>query len=105
MAVRVTHRLKEWRAREQVRLRVALLDLGAAIHRDAQNLAPFEKGNLRASGRIKQSGLKAEVSFGGGSVRYARRRHYENRKNPHTLHYLQRAGDANSRNFKRYLGK
>jgi hypothetical protein len=35
-----------------------------------------------------------QVIFGGGGVRYARRRHFENKKNPQTLQYLYRAGDA-----------
>lgn len=103
MAVRVTHRLKEWRANEQERLKRGLTTLATVIHRDASTLAPKDQRHLVNSGKIALSGLKATVSFGGGRVRYAKRRHYENRKNPQTLLYLQRAGDANSKNFKRYL--
>ena len=87
------------------KLDVAVLSLATTIHRDASNLAPRETGNLISSGRIEPINGKTgyRVTFGGGSIAYARRRHYENRKNPHTLHYLQKAGDKNSRNFARYL--
>jgi hypothetical protein len=80
-------------------LDVALLDMATTIHTRGVALAPRDKGNLVSSGRVKRNG-KADytVSFGGDangfSVPYAKRRHYENRKNPQTLRYLERAGDG-----------
>lgn len=105
MGVKVTSRINEWGAKKSGDMQKSLLELATTIHRDAGNLAPRDTGNLIASGRIEPvSGeLGYRVTFGGGSVKYARRRHYENRKNPQTLHYLQKAGDKNSKNFARYL--
>jgi hypothetical protein len=104
MAVRFTSRIKQWSAKKTRELDVSMLDLMTTIHRDAGNLAPVDTGSLVDSGRIVRHGLGYySVIFGGGQVPYARRRHYENSKNPGTLRYLQRAGDANSKNFKRYI--
>ena len=105
MGVRVTSRIKEWGQKSEREQQVALLELATTIHRDAGNLAPRDTGNLISSGRIEpisgESGYR--VIFGGGSIKYAKRRHYENRKNPGTLLYLQRAGNKNSKNFSRYM--
>lgn len=104
MAVRFTSRLREWSAEKAREMDVAMLDLVTTIHRDAVNLAPRDTGALVNSGRIVRRALgHYSVIFGGGPVRYAKRRHYENRSNPQTLNYLKRSGDANSKNFKRYL--
>lgn len=74
------------------------------IHRVAGLNAPIASGQLIRSGRIARKGIAYYViSFGGGSVKYARRRHYENKKNPGTLRYLEKAGNSISRNFIKYL--
>ena len=101
MAVRVTSRLvSQWTPDTIRKLDVAVLSLSTRIHRDASMYAPRLTGNLIASGRIQRNDTGSySVIFGGGSVRYARRRHYENRKHPSTLRYLERAGDENSRRF------
>lgn len=83
---------------------LSMLELATTIHRDAGNLAPRDSGALVSSGivkRVKSGHYK--IQFGGGTVRYAKRRHYENRKNPQTLYYLLKAGDRNARNYIRYL--
>ena len=103
MGVKVTSKIKEWGAKKQADMDKSLLELASVIHRDASNLAPRDKGNLIASGRIEKKGNGYAVSFGGGSIKYAKRRNYENRKNPQTLHYLDRAGDKNSKNFVKYM--
>ena len=103
MGVKVTSRIKEWGAKRQTDMDKSLLELATTIHRDASNLAPRDKGNLIASGRIEKKGNGYAVSFGGGSVKYAKRRHYENKKNPHTKRYLEKAGDKNSKNFIKYM--
>ena len=61
----------------------------------AMMLAPSDSGNLRSTGRVEKnpSGGRS-VMFGDQNIRYARRRHYENKKNPQTLLYLKRAGDS-----------
>lgn len=102
--VRVTSRVIQWSERKARDMDIAMLDLATTIHRDAGNLAPVQTGALASSGRIQRNGTaNYSIIFGSSAVRYARRRHYQNRKNPQTLRYLERAGDANSRNFKRYL--
>lgn len=74
------------------------------IHRVASMNAPVLSGALVKSGRIKKNGqANYSVIYGGGSIPYAKRRHYENKKHPGTLKYLERAGDDTSRNIKRYL--
>lgn len=62
------------------------------ILRQAKANAPFLSGRLRASGQSRQVGANMmAVSFGNRNVQYAVRRHFENRKNPHTRYYLERA--------------
>lgn len=71
----------------------------------ARLLAPVDTGDLRASGKVEKFGNNGSSAvFGGGKVKYARRRHYENRKNPQTLRYLERAGNSVSKKgIKNYL--
>lgn len=58
-------------------------------------LAPVEDGDLIATGRVeKNPDGGRSIIFGNTSVRYARKRHFENKKNPQTLLYLKRGGDS-----------
>lgn len=58
-------------------------------------LAPKLSGDLKADGRVEGAeGGGLRVKFGGASVPYARRRHFENDKNPQTLDYLKKGGDS-----------
>lgn len=64
------------------------------LHR-SNMLAPVMTGSLADSGRVEdnpQGGIS--VIYGSNGVPYARRRHFENKKNPQTLHYLKRGGDS-----------
>lgn len=84
------------------------LQMATDVDRFAKVLAPKDKGNLVNSARIEKIAEGAfQVIFGGSSggfsVRYAKRRHYENKKNPHTLKYLQRAGSAVAKQKKKYI--
>lgn len=103
--VTVTSRMNEVVREEERRMDLALGKWAVDTHNTAQRLAPHETGALRGSGRVERhSGLKWSVSFGNNQVPYARRRHFENFLNPQTLRYLQRPGDANSKNFvQRYM--
>jgi hypothetical protein len=57
--------------------------------------APKASGALVRSGRVKRlSDSNYTVIFGDNSVKYAYRRHEENKKNPQTLHYLDNAGES-----------
>lgn len=104
MSVKFTSRIKGWSEKTAKQLDVSMLNLATVIHRDAGNLAPVDTGALVASGRVERHGEgDYSIIFGGGEVPYAKRRHWQNRRNPQTLHYLLRAGDANSRSFKQYV--
>lgn len=104
MAVRFTSRIKQWTDKTERQLDIAVLEMATDIDRAAKILAPKASRALVNSGRIERTGqAHYKVIFGGGSVPYARRRHYENRKTPGSLLYLERAGDATGRNIKRYL--
>lgn len=106
MAVKVITR-KNWQAIHRKEMDIGLVQMATDVHRLAVQIAPVDKGNLEASGRIKKVKDGAEVIFGGTSggvsVPYARRRHYENRKNPQTLRYLERAAKAVAKNDSKYF--
>lgn len=103
-AVRFTSRIKQWADKTESKIDLAVLTMATDIHREASLLAPKASRALVNSGRIERIGLgHYAVIFGGGSVPYALRRHFENKKNPGSLHYLDRPGDSVARNIKRYL--
>lgn len=102
--VRITSHIKQWSRNTGSKLDVAVLEAVTDIHRVAGIFAPKASRALVNSGRIKKLGIgHYAVIFGGGRVPYARRRHYENRKTPTSLRYLERAGDSTARNFRRYV--
>ncbi len=59
----------------------------------ARMLAPVLTGALKSDGRVEKIQDGYSVVFGDSRIPYARRRHFENRKNPATIHYLERAGN------------
>lgn len=78
-----------------------LAEMATDIHSRASILAPKDTRALVNSGKIARIGAMAyKISFGGGAVPYALRRHYENQKNPQTLGYLSRAADSVARSDK-----
>lgn len=80
--------------------------MGVDIDRQAKILAPRDTGALVNSSVIAKEGDgKVSVTFGSSRVRYARRRHFENEKNPHTLKYLERAGQNVTKNASKYIEK
>ena len=104
MAVRFTSRINEWVSKTEVKLDKAVFQMATDIDRVAKMNAPKASRALVNSAMIeKKNNASYSVRFGGGKVPYALRRHYENKKNPQTLKYLERAGDDTSRNVKRYL--
>lgn len=90
-------------------MEAGLAEMATAIDTRAKILAPRDTGALINSGRIQRLGTLAyKVSFGSSSVPYARRRHYENRKNPQTIGYLTKAGESVTRSdtskyFRKYM--
>lgn len=102
--VRFTSRIKQWTAEKERNADTAVLEMVTDVHRVAKVLAPKDTHALVNSGRIERRGTAHySVTFGGGSVPYARLRHYVNRKTPSSLRYLQRAGEATERNINRYV--
>jgi hypothetical protein len=84
----------------------AVVMMAVDIDRQAKILAPRDTGALIASSTIAREGDgKASVTFGSPAVRYARRRHFENKKNPQTLRYLERAGTNVTKNGSKYIEK
>lgn len=101
--VRITSTVIGWSVQKAQKLDGVVLEMITDIDRVAKVIAPKASRALVNSGRIVRVGPAHYKSiFGGGSVPYARRRHFENKKTPGSLRYLERAGDSTSRNFKRY---
>lgn len=102
--VKFSSNMQKFIKEQEFDLNTAVLQMATDIHRQAVVLAPKDTRALANSGRItKESSGKVVVTFGGGAVRYARRRHFENKKNPHTLKYLERAGRNVVKNPGKYI--
>ncbi len=94
-----------WLRGEDAVLKRTVRNMAGVMVNRGQILSPVDTGALRSSGRVTGAGNKATAIFGGADVGvpYARRREFENRKNPQTLHYLKRAGDSvKKEGFKKY---
>lgn len=93
-----------WQTKLEQQIKAGLLEAVTDIHRRAVILAPKDTRALANSGKITQVLGGYAVSFGSSRVPYARRRHYENRKNPQTIGYLAKAGDSVARgNMSKYF--
>ncbi len=108
--VRFTSRIKEVLEKLEIDLDKTVLNLATDVHSTASRLAPRDTGNLVKSGRISRvDEAHYTVTFGGDAggfnVPYARRRHFENKKNPGTIGYLEIPGRNAARNIKKYLVK
>ena len=90
----VKSRLAAW-ADRQVNLydRVEEVMAGIVLTRSIM-LSPKDSGRLANDGEVVKKDGHRTVRFGGESVPYARIRHYENKKNPQTLGYLEKSGDS-----------
>lgn len=92
--VKVIDQSNGWLALEQVNLDNAVRQMANTILSDSRMLAPVLTGALRSDGNVKKEGLASYiVQYGDARVPYARRRHFENKKNPQTKYYLWNAGD------------
>lgn len=100
MSVKITHNANFAKFIQGTALKAGLLEMATDIHRRASVFAPKDTGALVNSGRIESVNDGYRVIFGSSRVPYARRRHFENKKNPQTLHYLSRAGDSVARGSK-----
>jgi hypothetical protein len=91
--------IPNWDGKIHKNMQAALLDMAADIDKRAKILAPKLTRALVNSALISPSKLSDTytVSFGSSKVPYARRRHYENKKNPQTIGYLTKAGESVAR--------
>ena len=88
-----------WKSTEGLEKGVA--EMAVDIHKRASILAPKDTRALVYSGKVtRDNPFQWTISFGSSRVPYARRRHYENKKNPQTLRYLERAADSVRRSDK-----
>ncbi len=94
-----------WLPKTEFGIDKAVLEIATDIQRGASILAPKATGALKKSGKIERKGeADYVITYGNGSVPYARRRHFENQKSPGTLRYLEKAGDSVARgSIKKYL--
>lgn len=107
MGARYTSNLSSKVVPQKVKeLESSALKMATNVHRRAVLLAPVDTSALRNSGRIEKLSMAAfRVIFGGGRVPYARRRHFENNKNPQTVRFLYRAGNSVKReSVRKYIG-
>lgn len=94
MQTKVTSKLSLWAKVAEINQNEAIRAMAHAIDNVAQAKAPVLTGALRSDGDVRKVGrLTYEVKYGDERVPYARRRHYENKKNPQTRYYLTNAGD------------
>lgn len=97
---------KSWLSSETKRTRNVEQAIGDVIKNRAIMLAPEDTGKLKRSGRVvKKPSGGVSIIFGGEDVGvpYALRRHFENKKNPQTLLYLEKAGNSVVKeNIKKY---
>jgi hypothetical protein len=100
--VTVTSRVNEWaREEEATKMDVAILQLATDIHRLSQIKAPKDTRALVKSGRIeRKERAHYTISY---NTPYARRRHFENKKNPQSLNYLKDAGDESVKHIRKYF--
>lgn len=103
-SVSVRSNVIPWANKKEVDFDRAVLSLATDIDRTSAILAPKLTRALVNSKKINRKGTAHySVSYGSAQVPYARRRHFENKKNPQTLEYLERAGDAAAKNIRKYL--
>lgn len=94
MSVTIKTNIKLFERIQRENWKNGLRAMGDRILMDAIALAPEDTGELKSDGRVEViSDTEVHVKFGDARVPYARRRHFENKKNPQTLRYLKRAGD------------
>lgn len=86
-----------WPDQEAKSLNAGILEMATDIHRRAIILAPKLSRALVNSGVIEPVFRGYRIKFGNSRVPYARRRHFENKKNPQTIGYLSKAADSVTR--------
>lgn len=97
--------VRTYKVVQRENIKLATRAMGDAILARATMIAPKLTGALRSDGRVETKDTSVVVAFGDGRVPYARRRHFENKKNPHTLNYLSKAGESvKKEGIKKWMG-
>lgn len=99
MRVKITT-VPNWEQDVLNKINQGLLEMTTDIHTRSTILAPKDSRALVNSGRIDRISDGYKITYGSARVPYARRRHFENKKNPQTLRYLDRAGESVARGDK-----
>lgn len=94
MSVKITLNANWGKVLQPKFLTEGLLEMTTDVHKRATILAPKDSRALVNSGTIDPVTDGFKVTYGSSRVPYARRRHFENKKNPQTLGYLAKAGDS-----------
>lgn len=103
-SVKIENRLDVWMTMTKQNVNNAARSMADSINILASSKAPVLTGNLKRNGHIEGRDAKLDVVYGDGLVPYARRRHFENNKNPQTLNYLKDAGDlVKKRGIRQFL--
>lgn len=111
MGSSATYRFK-WSISELNQLRkntmASMLNLGFGIAAEAQRGAPVDTGALVNSIRTTTNNSDQVMVLAGGpfsdkSVPYAKRREYENRKNPQKRYYMKNAFAWGEQNYQKYF--
>ena len=93
-----------WDKRVESSLKTGVLSMITDVQRRSHALAPKLTGALASSAVIGTVLNGYSLTYGSGRVPYARRRHFENRKNPQTIGYLSRAAEGVARgNIAKYF--
>ena len=95
----------KWIVSEKIKINDITTEIAIDILNRAIMNAPKDSGALVRSARVKKLANGGHtVQFGDNSVRYAYRRHFENKKNPGTLLYLEKSGDSVAKgNIRKYF--
>lgn len=83
-----------WAGQIERSLFTGLLELATDVDTRAKILAPKDTRALVNSSTISKRGNDVQIKFGSSRVPYARKRHFENQKNPQTIGYLEKAGES-----------
>lgn len=95
MTVKMTDNLSAFLQQEAEKQDGAMAEMAIDIMTRAQLNAPKASNALVRSAKVKRNEKNDySVMFGDNSVKYAKRRHYENKKNPGSLRYLEKAGES-----------
>ena len=85
-------------------LDAGLSDMATDTMKLSQKFAPVDTGALRSSHRVQREEASDSITYlVSANTPYATRRHFENRKNPQTLRYLERAVEQTTNNPRRYF--